>query len=87
MKRTGSTIDRRSFLQLAAATTSGLALWGCGPGTKEKSPTGGAGMRYRALGKTGLKVSELTFGAHGVDNVPLMRAAIDAGVTTFFTSG
>lgn len=86
MTPTRNTMDRRRFLQLAAAT-SGLALWGCGPGTKEKSPTGGTGMRYRALGKTGLKVSELTFGAHGVDNAPLMRAAIDAGVTTFFTSG
>ncbi len=87
MKRTGNRIDRRSFLQLAAATTSGLALWGCGPRKKEAGPAGGTGMRYRELGKTGLKVSELTFGAHGVDNAPLMRAAIDAGVTTFFTSG
>jgi aryl-alcohol dehydrogenase-like predicted oxidoreductase len=44
-------------------------------------------MLYRALGKTGLKVSELTFGAHGVDHAPLMRSAIDAGINTFFTSG
>jgi len=44
-------------------------------------------MRYRPLGKTGLVVSEITFGAHGVDNPSLMRAALDAGINTFFTSG
>jgi aryl-alcohol dehydrogenase-like predicted oxidoreductase len=44
-------------------------------------------MRYRPLGKTGLLVSEVTFGAHGVDNAALMQAALDAGINTFFTSG
>jgi hypothetical protein len=79
-------IDRRRLLQLGAAA-SGL-LVGCG-GSPE-APAGDAApaeMRYRPLGKTGLKVSELTFGSHGVDNPPLMQAALEAGVTTFFTSG
>jgi hypothetical protein len=79
-------IDRRRLLQLGAAA-SGL-LVGCG-GSPE-APAGDAApaeMRYRPLGRTGLKVSELTFGSHGVDNPPLMQAALAAGVTTFFTSG
>jgi aryl-alcohol dehydrogenase-like predicted oxidoreductase len=44
-------------------------------------------MRYRPLGATGLEVSEVSFGAHGVDNPHLMRAAVEAGITTFGTSG
>jgi aryl-alcohol dehydrogenase-like predicted oxidoreductase len=44
-------------------------------------------MRYRPLGGTGLQVSEIAFGAHGVDNAPLMAAAFEAGITTFCTSG
>jgi aryl-alcohol dehydrogenase-like predicted oxidoreductase len=44
-------------------------------------------MRYRPLGGTGLEVSEIAFGAHGVDNAPLMGAAFEAGITTFCTSG
>jgi aryl-alcohol dehydrogenase-like predicted oxidoreductase len=44
-------------------------------------------MRYRPLGKTGLKVSEVSFGAHGLENPALLPAAIDAGINTFATSG
>jgi aryl-alcohol dehydrogenase-like predicted oxidoreductase len=44
-------------------------------------------MRYRPLGRTGLKVSEIAFGAHQVDNPSLMQAALDAGINTFCTSG
>jgi aryl-alcohol dehydrogenase-like predicted oxidoreductase len=72
---------------MLGAAASGV-LVGCG-GPPE-APTGHPArseMRYRPLGRTGLNVSELTFGSHGVDNPPLMQAAIEAGVTTFFTSG
>ncbi len=44
-------------------------------------------MRYRPLGATGLRVSEVAFGAHGVDSAALMAAALEAGVNTFCTSG
>jgi aryl-alcohol dehydrogenase-like predicted oxidoreductase len=84
--QSGKDIDRRRLLQLGAAA-SGL-LVGCG-GSPD-TPAGEAArpeMRYRPVGATGLKVSELTFGSHGVDNPPLMQAALEAGVTTFFTSG
>lgn len=77
--------DRRTFLQITAAA-SGLALMGCSPGPKLTDKPPGE-MRYRPLGRTGLKVSEIAFGAHGVDNPPLARAALDAGINTFCTSG
>jgi aryl-alcohol dehydrogenase-like predicted oxidoreductase len=82
----GTTIDRRGFLKLGAAS-AGAAL-GCSGGEAnppvERAPRG---MRFRALGSTGLEVSEVAFGAHGVDNPGLMAAALEAGINTFCTSG
>ena len=79
-------LDRREFLKLGAAT-SGLAV-ACGRGAEETRSAGApAEMRYRTLGATGLMVSEIAFGAHGVDNPPLMEAALEAGINTFCTSG
>jgi len=79
-------IDRRSFLKLGAAA-SGLAI-GCGAGDRgPESSSEPAAMRCRWLGSTGLEVSKVSFGAHGVDNPPLMAAALEAGINTFATSG
>ena len=79
-------IDRRDFLRLGVAS-AGIAV-GCGGGGergRDEVPPGA--MRHRALGATGLEVSEITFGAHGVDNPALMAAALEAGITTFCTAG
>jgi aryl-alcohol dehydrogenase-like predicted oxidoreductase len=79
-------IDRRQLLTLGAAG-AGYAV-GCGrrpprlPASADAEP-----MRYRPLGATGLAVSEVSFGAHRVDNQHLMAAALEAGITTFATSG
>ena len=79
-------IDRRAFLKLGAAA-SGLAV-GCGGASREPAASAEpAAMRVRALGGTGLEVSEVSFGAHGVDNPPLMASALEAGINTFATSG
>ncbi len=79
-------MDRRTFLQLGAAA-SGLAVAGCARTDVTASPGAPAEMGYRPLGNTGLTVSEIAFGAHGVDNAPLMRAAEESGINTFCTSG
>jgi aryl-alcohol dehydrogenase-like predicted oxidoreductase len=79
-------MSRRSFFRLGAAG-AGAAL-GCGVNRDEIGRTmTRPDMRYRPLGNTGLEVSEIAFGAHGVDNPPLMAAALDAGINTFCTSG
>lgn len=87
MTRRKTEIDRRRFLKLGAAST-GLAL-GCraGPEAHRETTSSAADMRYRELGTTGLRVSEIAFGAHGVDNPALMAAALDAGINTICTSG
>lgn len=80
------TIDRRRFLKLGTAT-AGLAL-GCGQSNPGPPPDDAPlEMRYRPLGATGLEVSEISFGAHGVDNPPLMAAALEVGINCFCTSG
>jgi aryl-alcohol dehydrogenase-like predicted oxidoreductase len=84
MSRDCHAIDRRSFMKLAA---SGLALAGCGAGEEPAERVTPPTMRYRPLGRTGLKVSEIAFGAHGMDNANLMRGALEAGINTFCTSG
>jgi len=42
-------------------------------------------MRYRPLGKTGLKVSEVAFGTYGFENPELLRAGLDAGINLICT--
>jgi aryl-alcohol dehydrogenase-like predicted oxidoreductase len=81
------TVDRRSFLKLGAAA-SGLVVGGCGgPEGSATSPSTTFDLGYRPLGNTGLRVSEVAFGAHGLDRPDLMRAALDAGINTFCVSG
>jgi aryl-alcohol dehydrogenase-like predicted oxidoreductase len=79
-------IDRRRFLKLGVATT-GLAVNACPAGAPRAESSTSGRMRYRPLGRTGLKVSEIAFGAHQVDNPSLMQAALDAGINTVCTSG
>ncbi len=82
---TTRSIDRRSFLKLGAAA-SGLAIGSCGAGSKEPPRAADFEMRYRPLGDTGLKVSEISFGSYGFDNPALLLAALDAGINTICTS-
>lgn len=86
MHRLASGFDRRAFLRLSTlASGAAVACRGpAGSGTEDADPST---MRYRPLGTTGLRVSEVTFGSHGTDNVSIMQAALDAGINTFFTSG
>jgi aryl-alcohol dehydrogenase-like predicted oxidoreductase len=80
------TIDRRNFLKLGAAA-SGVAVGGCGKTEEGSSPISTLELGSRPLGDTGLEVSEIAFGAHGLDRPDLMRAALDVGINTFCVSG
>ena len=80
------TVNRRSFLQLGAVA-SGVVVGGCGSPEKSVTSLSALKMGYRPLGGTGLRVSEVAFGAHGIGRPDLMRAAVDAGINTFCVSG
>jgi len=80
------TVDRRNFLKLGAVA-SGAAVAGCGSPGQSATATAALELGYRPLGGTGLEVSEVAFGAHGIGRPDLMRAALDAGINTFCVSG
>jgi aryl-alcohol dehydrogenase-like predicted oxidoreductase len=80
------TVNRRNFLKLGAVAT-GAAVGGCGGDEKSSMPPTALEIGYRPLGDTGLTVSEIAFGAHGLNRPDLMRAALDAGINTFCVSG
>jgi aryl-alcohol dehydrogenase-like predicted oxidoreductase len=48
-------------------------------------PEDSAGMRYRPLGNTGLRVSEVSFGTYGFSNPALLTAALDRGINLICT--
>ncbi|KPK62691.1 MAG: hypothetical protein AMS21_07255 [Gemmatimonas sp. SG8_38_2] len=84
MEPTPKEIDRRSFLKLGAAA-SALAIGCSSSGEMQAEGDGDIEMRYRPLGNTGLRVSEITFGSAGFDNPALLLAALDAGINTIST--
>jgi predicted aldo/keto reductase-like oxidoreductase len=66
-----------------------LFLLGSAPKeAKEKSPTWQeARIRgYRPLGRTGLQMSDISFGCSGLDNVATVKRALERGVNYFDTS-
>ncbi len=77
-------MDRRKFLKLGAAA-SALAVGCRSSGERQAEGDADIEMRYRPLGSTGLRVSEITFGSAGFDNPALLLAALEAGINTIST--
>jgi predicted aldo/keto reductase-like oxidoreductase len=69
---------RRSFLASGLAVPAALNL----STPARKTPS----LRYRALGRTGLQVTELGFGAEGVSDVSVISQALDLGINHFDTA-
>lgn len=69
-------MSRRQFLKGVSASALGLHLLS-NISLAEEAPQKSTGMKYRVLGRTGLKVSEISFGAiqiHNTGLAPLYRA-------------
>ncbi|HOE18269.1 MAG TPA: aldo/keto reductase [Syntrophorhabdaceae bacterium] len=76
-------IKRRDFLKLGAVTASAaMGAVGIGGILKNAAAATGAftGPVYRTLGKTGLKITVVSFGAMLTPEHEVMRAAFDLGV-------
>ncbi len=76
-------INRRDFLKLGAVTASaGLGIAGLGNVLKGAAAAAGAypDPVYRTLGRTGLKITVVSFGAMLTPEHEVMRAAFDLGV-------
>jgi uncharacterized protein len=78
-------IDRRDFIRKGISGTAGiLALSGTlfpVPGQDSGKP-----VIYRTLGRTGLKIPLISFGAMGADNPGLCKAAYEKGIKLFDTA-
>ncbi len=93
MKRPDSNKDlsRRDFLRRTAAAaaalgaTSGMKL-GLPAALAAASAAEQGGMKYRTLGRTNLKVSELGLGTIKLSNPAVARRALDLGITYFDTA-
>ncbi|HUU29070.1 MAG TPA: aldo/keto reductase [archaeon] len=81
-------MDRRSFIEKGLLAAGGISLTGNSPAAKEEIPgqdKARGSMKYRTLGRTGLKVSEVCFGTFGWQDTPVLEAAVNAGINLIST--
>ena len=76
-------MDRRRFIEKGLLAAGGLSL--AGREAPEKEDKRKLKMKYRTLGRTGLKVSEVSFGTYGWQNTPVLEAGIRAGINLICT--
>src|SRR4026208_2347330 len=73
-------IDRRDFLRLGAGAALGLAATGA-------SAQSGPGIRrYARLGRTELKMSDISFGSASMSDPAVVRHALARGINYFDTA-
>lgn len=76
-------MKRRDFLKIAALTAATVSTT---PLYAEKSPETSSVKSYRAIGKTGLKMSDISFGAGKLSAASMVLRAIDSGINYFDTA-
>ena len=91
---------RRGFLKTAALGGGAALAAGCEYKTQlfllsrpeteaeQKDPSWETAhvRNYRTLGRTGMKISDVSFGCAGLDDADVVRRAIDRGINYFDTS-
>src|SRR5581483_1616397 len=75
-------VDRRDFLALGVGTALGLRT----TTSSIAAPSEARIRRYVTLGRTGLKVSDISFGSASTSDANLVRYAYELGVTFFDTA-
>ncbi len=73
-------IDRRDFLRLGAGSALGLAA------IPAHAQTDAGIRRYARLGRTGLKISDISFGSSSLSDPALVRHALSRGINYFDTA-
>ena len=74
------TMNRKEFVVKSTAGLVGLGIAGCAAPAVVKKTYRGRTIEYRTLGKTGLKVTAVGFGASRTDVPSLVKHVIDVGV-------
>ncbi len=80
---------RRDFLKRSATVGGAIAsgaLFGRDDTAADPGTAAAPTMRYRTLGRTGLKVSEIGFGGYPVDDPDVLLYALDRGINYIDTS-
>ncbi len=87
-RSTRRALSRRAFLKQATLASGAVAATTLAAGAAVPAQPAGvspapapASMRYRTLGRTGLRVSEIGFGGFPIDDPRILRYALDHGVT------
>lgn len=83
--------SRRNFLLAglaapAVASAARPSADGQKPGAAPRTPVVSSGLRYRTLGKTGLKVTSVAFGCMITSDASVIERAADIGITYFDTA-
>ena len=76
-------MNRRDFLKAAAIATATAAARPLGAETVQNTPSV---KSYRKIGKTGLKMSDISFGAGKLSAASMVLRAVDSGINYFDTS-
>jgi len=79
-------LSRRDLLRGSAAALAAAATAAAVAERNATNVPAANTMRFRPLGKTGLKVSEIGFGGYPIDDPDVVRYAFDHGITYFDTS-
>lgn len=74
-------MDRRNFLRAGVLAAGGFPAAVRAADEKTELPR----MKYRALGATGLNVSEISFGTYGWQNAAVLEAAVERGINLVCT--
>ncbi len=77
-------MNRRDFLKIAALTTASATV--VPPLHAETASAGPSVKSYRAIGKTGLKMSDISFGGGKLSVPSMVLRAIDSGINYFDTA-
>ena len=83
-------LSRRGFLGAALTAIPAVGLFGKTPVVSQNEPSSGSGQtrikEYRTLGRTGFKVSDVSFGGGPLNNANVLAAALDAGMNYIDTA-
>jgi predicted aldo/keto reductase-like oxidoreductase len=75
-------ISRRGFIGASLSAVTGLGLLG----REDVLTPASSAAKSAVLGRTGVKVSDISFGAGDLTNPPILAAALDAGVNYIDTA-
>jgi len=81
----GSTTEQLCAKLQAAAAKESIAAAACAPSTQSPSLT--SGLRYRNLGKSGLRVSNIGLATWTTFNTAITEEQLDAVVTAAYNAG